>query len=156
MSIKKAKIIVDYKVKKLCKKPYYNHPKGCPNYNKRSSCPPQSNKIEDMIDLSKPTYVIFTTFDLKKHVHRMRRKHSRWTYRQLACCLYWQGITRKNLHQEILRFLDKTKKSKREYKVIKVPESFGVNVTSTMLGIGHELEWPPKNKTYQVAVAGVI
>jgi hypothetical protein len=40
--------------------------------------------------------------------------------------------------------------------VSKCPEAMGVDITSTMSSIGIELEWPPKNITYQVSIAGVI
>jgi hypothetical protein len=34
------------------------------------------------------------------------------------------------------------------------PEALGLNVTATMRMIGIDLEWPPREFTYQVALAG--
>jgi len=37
-----------------------------------------------------------------------------------------------------------------------VPEAMGVNVTETMKRVGIELEWPPVNVAYQIALAGIF
>ena len=60
----------------------------------------QGNSIDEYEDF----YVIFTQFDLAKHVERLQRKHPEWTERQLYCCLFWQGKARKNLKEEIDKF----------------------------------------------------
>jgi len=133
-------------------KPYPRHRKGCPNYNKRASCPPQRKKIKDIIRTDLTTYIIWTTFNFKAHVDKMRRKHPKWSQRQLECCLYWQNTARKNLEKEITRFQDTIWKT--GFTIVKIPEACGVNVTATMARIGWHLEWPPVNITYQVAVAG--
>lgn len=85
-----------------------------------------------------------------EHVEKLREKHPLWSYRKLACCLYWQGKARKQLREIVDLFLNENP----GYKVIYTPEACGVNVTATMESIGINLEWPPDKTTYQVAIAG--
>jgi len=142
--------VIDKSVRGLCSHPYPNHPHGCPNFGKRSTCPPHVPLIEDVIDLSLPVYAIWNVFNFESHIQKMSALHPDWSRRQIECCLYWQGTARKQLQNEI-----------QVYSVIipnlviKCPEAMGVNITETMRGIGEILEWPPVTKTYQVAIAGV-
>ncbi|KKK93378.1 hypothetical protein LCGC14_2693470, partial [marine sediment metagenome] len=154
MPFKQVELVINYKVRFLCTVPYPNHRKGCPNYNQRKSCPPNCKKIEDLIYTdSVVVYAIWSVFNFGFHVKKMEQKHPDWSRRQLECCLYWQGTARKRLHQEIEMFLKKW--NKFSWLVICTPEACGVDITATMKKIGYELEWPPKNITYQVAVAGL-
>jgi len=150
VGIAKVKPVINKKVRGLCKKAYYNHPNGCPNFNKKKTCPPKAKFIEDIIDLSKSVFCVFNRFNLEEHVERLREKHPQWTYRQLSCCLYWQGRARKQLREGVNKFM----KGKRMI-VLYTPEACGVDITATMKLIGIELEWPPKRFTYQVALVGI-
>ena len=80
----------------------------------------------------------------------MRGKHSNWSKRQLECCLYWQGTARKSLKKKIGEFLC----SHSSLFIVSCPEASGVNLTATMKQIGIDLEWPPKEYTYQIVLAG--
>ena len=161
MSTKEMKIegiievspIIIRSVHSLCLRPYPNHKKGCPNYGKKKGCPPGVPMFDSFYVLSKPVYAIYNVFDFKGHVDRMREKHPSWSKRQLECCLYWQGSARKRLKEriEIFRRLTGGK-----YIVNTVPEAMGVQVTETMKRVGVELEWPPVNVAYQIALAGVF
>ena len=82
----------------------------------------------------------------------MRAKHPDWSKRQLECLLYWQGTARKKQKEQIEIF--KKWINDEEYIITTVPEAMGVNVTETMKRIGIELEWPPINVAYQIALAG--
>ena len=152
MPYKIVEPIIDYQVRNLCTRKYPNHPKGCPNYGKKVSCPPQCEKIKDILNLKKPVYIIWNKFHLADHIARMKDLHPFWSWRQLVCCLYWQQGARKQLEREIVDFnLDHS----LLYQIIlRIPEARGVNVTETMKSIGEILEWPPKTKTYQVALVG--
>lgn len=143
--------VLDQSVRGLCRKPYPNHPKGCPNFNKRATCPPTVPLIEKILVLTEPVYAIWNRFEFGEHVEKMRKAHPDWTDRQLANCLYWQGTARKALRVEVTAF--ETLCPSR--LVLYVPEANGVNVTKTMARIGIRLQWPPKTVTYQVALAGV-
>jgi len=138
-------------VKELCKRPYYNHPHGCPNHGVRPTCPPRNETIWGFLDESKPTWVIYNRFDFGSHVERMRTKHPEWSQRQAECCLYWQGTARKQLREITKRFVSQ---SESNTMVITTPEALGVNLTSTMKKIGVYLEWPPKKWAFQIVVAG--
>lgn len=153
MIIKVNPIIAYYFCRNLCRKPYYNHKRGCPNYGKKDGCPPKAPPFDDVYNSSKPVYAIFSIFDFKGYINRMRRKHPDWSRRQLECCLYWQGTARKALKIEIEHF---RKIFPSEYVITRCPEGMGVLVTNTMRQVGIELEWPPQNVTYQIAFAGIL
>ena len=138
-------------IQTLCKRPYYNHPHGCPNYNKKKGCPPRTKPISYIIDLEKPMYLIWNCFNFGRHRRRMRRKHPDWSPHQVRCCLWWQPKARKVLEEEIYAFL----REHADYMVFRTPEAHGLNVTSLMYSVGISLQWPPKTKVYQVALAGV-
>ena len=147
----KVKPVIDLRMRKICISPYLNHRKGCPNYNKRKDCPPKCKNIDKILDFNKDIYVIYNKYDFKKHVDKMREKHPEWSKRQLECCLYWQGTARKSLREKIKLF-------KIEYPnlfIAKCPEGSGTNLTETMKQININLEWPPKNYTYQIVLAGI-
>ncbi|MEE9510402.1 MAG: hypothetical protein V3V81_07910 [Candidatus Bathyarchaeia archaeon] len=147
-----VKPVIIRPVHSLCVRPYPNHTKGCPNYGKKKGCPPNVSMFDVFYNLSKPIYAIYNVFDFGMHVNRMEYKHPDWSKRQLECCLYWQGTARKELKERTEAF---KRLADERYVVNTVPEAMGVNVTETMKRVGIELEWPPVNVTYQVAMAGI-
>ncbi len=153
MPYAEVKPVIDLLVRGLCRRRYPNHPRGCPNWNKRPTCPPQARLLGELLDLTKPAYAVWSVFDLGAHRERMKARHSGWTRRQTDCCLYWQGTARKVLRNEVKRFLEKAGNAP-ELLVLYCPEACGVNVTATMVSLGQQLEWPPIEKTYQVALIG--
>jgi len=130
----------------LCTRPYPLHPKGCPNWGIRPTCPPVAPALSDI--LTEPIYAIWNIFPFREHVEKMRKFHPLWSDRQVRCCLYWQGTARKELRLKVARFLENN-----SMQVVWVPEACGVNVTATMREIGERLEWPPENIAYQVVLA---
>jgi hypothetical protein len=84
----------------------------------------------------------------------MRRKHPEWSWRQLSCCLYWQGGARKRLREEVEKLLRRLGAPDERVVVVRCPEACGVNVTETMRRAGVDLEWPPVIIAYQVALVG--
>jgi len=149
-------IVIDKSVRELCAHPYSNHPKGCPNFGKRATCPPQVKLIDEIFDLSKGFWVVWVDFDFKSHCNRMKRKHSNWSLCQIECCLYWQGTARKQLKKTI-QDVEYYLKGTENWMLVNefCPEAMGVNVTATMKKIGIELEWPPKNIVRKIALFGV-
>ena len=148
-------ILLNQKVSELCKKPYYNHPYGCPNFNTRLTYPTLALPLYDIISNSKPIYVIWNIFPFKQHIERMKKMHPDWSNRQLECCLYWQRTARKQLKLEVSKFLEDRTWFLKDIKIIWIPEACSVNITKTMEQIDLILEWPPKIVTYQVALAGI-
>ncbi len=139
--------VLDKSVRGLCVRPYPNHPRGCPNFNKKAGCPPGVLLYCQLYDPDRAV-AVWNVFDLAAHVRRLRAQHPDWTQRQLECCLYWQGTARKALRSEIKTALE----AHPGTQTVTCPEAMGVNVTATMASIGVELEWPPVNATVQVAL----
>lgn len=143
--------VINLKCKGYCKLPYPGHKNGCPNFDHKLGCPPNTLNIDQIIDFSKPIYIIYNSFNLHEHVKKMNDKHPNWSERQLKCCLYWQPKARKQLKEEVIKFL----KEFPEYTIVKCPEANGVDLTETMKNVGINLEWPPKQITYQIVMAGI-
>lgn len=142
--------VIDFKVRSLCRLPYPGHPHGCPNWSRRENCPPACRTFEWLLDMKAPVFCVFNQFDLKSHVEKMSVAHPAWSITRLRCCLYWQAGARKQLRNRVQTFLRKHPGLVPVY----CPEGAGVDVTCTMAQIGVELEWPPVNVAYQVALVG--
>ena len=95
--------IVSTNTAKLCVLPYPNHPKGCPNFNKKEGCPPNTPLWDSII--KPPYYLFYQQFDLQKQEQRMLKRHPRWSKRQARCCLYWQRKVVKSLLDDAWGFL---------------------------------------------------
>ena len=140
--------VLDATVRGICRRPYPNHPKGCPNFGKRAACPPEAPKFADRFDVSE-VWAIWNVFDFGAHCSRMRDRHPEWSQRQVECCLYWQGTARKQLEGEIEWFVW----LHPGLTVTRCPEAMGVNITGTLRQLDIELEWPPQTRALQVALA---
>lgn len=137
----------------MCVFPYKNHKKGCPNYGKKLDCPPQVPMFDQVFDLTKPVYAIFSTYDLLSHTEQMKCRHPQWTETQQLNVLYWQGSARKKLKENIERFNIIFRE--KGYFSTTSPEAMGVNVTETLKKAGICLEWPARHTVYKVAFAGI-
>ena len=151
MTVRRVVPVIDVSVRDLCRCRYPGHPKGCPNYGKRGSCPPQARLLNKVLALDAKVWVVWNRFALGNHAARMLARHPNWSYRQCVCCLYWQNGARKSLEEKIQAFL-KTRRGRPV--VVRCPEARGVNVTATMASVGVRLQWPPKQWAYQVALLG--
>jgi predicted metal-binding protein len=138
--------------KSLCVKPYHGHKKGCPNYGKYTLCPPDAPMFDEIFDMTKDIYCVYYAYDIKSHMEKMKKKHPDWSDRQLRNVLYWQGTAKKLHREKIKEFLKEYEPL--GYEVIS-PEATGVDATKTLENAGIILEWPPKNKSYRIAFAGV-
>jgi len=147
---RRANPVIDLRVRGLCRRPYAGHPEGCPNWNRRPTCPPEAPLLGRVLVLNRPVYCIHNRFNLASHVARMRAKHPNWSERKLRCCLYWQGTARAALRRRVSEFLEAHPRLLPLY----CPEACGVDVTATMAAIGITLEWPPVHVAYQVALVG--
>jgi hypothetical protein len=144
-------VVLDRKVRGLCRNPYPGHPKGCPNFGNRPHCPPDAPLFQDVFDLGRPVFAVYNEFDLAAHVRRMKRRHPGWSPRQLRCVYYWQPGARAMLRQQVEAFLAEHD----GYGYTGCPEGLGVHVTETLARAGLELEWPVKRIARQVALAAV-
>lgn len=137
----------------MCVLAYKNHKKGCPNYGKKIDCPPAVPMFDQVFDMTKPIYAIYSTYDLFSHTEKMRQKHPDWTETQLLNVLYWQGTARKHLNENIEKFNEQFRS--KGYFSTTSPEAMGVNVTETLKNAGIPLEWPARKTVYKVAFAGI-
>lgn len=140
---------LDYSVRKLCCRPYPLHKNGCPNFRKKSTCPPKYPLLQNLIDMNKEIWAIWNKFPIGEHMNKMKLKHPEWTERQLRNVLYWQPTARKELKNIIKLFL-----KENNLIIVQSPEAAGVNLTDTMSKIGIKLEWPPQKWAYQIVLAG--
>ncbi len=138
-------------VRQACRRKYWGHRDGCPNWNTRGTCPPKAPLLWDVLDVERPVVAIWNCFDLAAHVARQRVKHPDWQARQLKNLRHWQPTARKALKEEVARVLQGLD---LPLVVCGTPEACGVNLTATMASIGIELEWPPVSKAYQIVLAG--
>ncbi len=145
-----GKLILDTRCNKWCQLPYPNHPQGCPNYGKRSYCPPHAPPLSKFIDLNKPHWFIINRFNLQEHIEKMRTKHPSWSERRLCCVLYWQTHIRRMLRDEIKSF----QLTHPDTKFTLLPEAMGVNVISTALKNNINLEIKPKKIVTKIALIG--
>ena len=136
-----------------CVLEYKNHKKGCPNYGKKKDCPPNVPMFDEIFDISKPIYAIYSTYDLFSHTEKMKQRHPEWTETQRLNVLYWQGTARKYLKENIQRFNKEFRQM--GYYSTTSPEAMGVDVTTTLKNAGIELEWPARNTVYKIAFAGI-
>ena len=150
-------VFLNYAPGKLCRRPYPNHPRGCPNYKKKKGCPPRAKPLGLILDLSVTVFAVWNVFPFRQHCRRMRKKHPEWSKRQIQNCYYWQGTARKQLREEVKRFFS-CEVGVRAYdhpKTVWCPEAHGINLTATMdFGFRIKLEWPPKVHTYQIVLVG--
>lgn len=156
-----VKPVVDSSMRGLCIRKYPNHPYGCPNYGQRDTCPPAAPRFKDAFDTEYAIWALWTEFDLGAHREKMWRKHPKWSERQLVNCRHWQGGVRKFLRAEADKWVEKYAAKHPKCRDIQgflyteCPEAMGVNVTATMQNVGVNLEWPPKETTRLIYLAGV-
>ena len=138
-------ISYDRKMQGLCKTPFHGHPKGCPNFGKKDTCPPGLPLIKDVLDFDEEVYLAYTGFCVGEFAERMRKKHKEWRNhpRQWYNPRRWQPTARKQHREEINDFLEEHPELVR----IGYPEAHGVNVSDLMSKVSIELDWswPPEH-----------
>jgi len=125
-------LVLNPRAREWCKLPYPNHPRGCPNYGKKDTCPPKVPFLQDVFDLTKPHWFIYTTFDLESHKKKMKSRHPDWTELQCRCVLYWQSRVNKSLKEKAIEFV----KTKRGVAHTSCPEAMGVDVIKSLKNQG--------------------
>jgi len=142
-------IVLDNRSRDWCTFSYPDHPKGCPNYGKKDTCPPRSSFFQYII--GPPYYIIGVRFDLEGWANKMKKKHPNWSDRQARCCLYWQGKVNKILKDTCNKFF---KNNKVCNKVLYKPEATGVHVFETCRKNGIILERNPSKYVWKIAIIG--
>ena len=145
-----GKLHINLKAREWCKLPYPGHPKGCPEYGQRASCPPAAPLIADLFDLDAPLWLVCIRFDLAAHVLKMQSSHPDWSYRQLKCVLYWQGGVNAVLRQETVKLVSQMPDT--IYTLY--PEAMGINVIATAQDAGLPIETKPVSIVYKISLIG--
>jgi len=146
MVLSLSEVVIDPKVREMCRLPYPDHPQGCPNFGRKRGCPPN----RPLFALRPPYFAIINEFDLASHLERLRAQHPQWTEPQFECRLRW--IAGRELAAELSQF-------RLSYPLLSTdtcPEASGVDVTGTLRRAGVVLEWPPAKVVRQVAIAGAV
>jgi hypothetical protein len=136
-------------VQNFCRNTYGNYRLGCPNYGKKKGCPP-CELIDEILDFSKPIYLIYSEFNVGEFASKMRNRHSGWTEKQAYNSRLWQGRARKEHNLEIKKFLGEHPGA----SVVLQPERKGVDVNLIFTRLGIKLEWPPRQIARVVSLAG--
>lgn len=128
-----------------CRLPYPNHPLGCPNFNKREGCPP---KTEYFLDVFEPEVKIaYLNFNFEEYLNWRRGTHPDWTDRALRNPRHFQrhldAVLRKNI---------KSLKMSETLIPVYDSEAMGVNIHKTCSTAGIDLQWPPKDRMYRIAL----
>ena len=145
------KLIIDHRAREWCKLPYPDHPKGCPNFGKKSICPPQVSTIEDWLENTDELRFVYVSFNLKEHAERMLERNPHWSQRQARCLLYWQPKVNKALVS-----LVSTLAHKNGIKITYCPEAMGVDVIKTAQSAGLPIVAPPIDVVYKIALVATV
>lgn len=153
-SLDKERILIPYAhikthslpvANKLCRQAYYKHPKGCPNYNKREDCPPNTRHIFQQYDpLS--IHILCVKFPFLEYISLKELQHPDWTVRALANQRHWQG----HLKAQIRDFWEDIKDEYPQYKLIENPEGQGVNLVQTLSQYDINLQWCKQNSKGEI------
>lgn len=130
------KLVVSPKAREWCLLPYPGHPRGCPMFGRKPTCPPQAPMIQDFLDPSKSLYIVWAEFNLAAHAQRMKQAHPNWSERQCRCLLYWQQGVRAELRHNVQAAMMMTGTTEATL----VPEAMGVNVYATCAASGLRLD----------------
>ena len=127
-----------------CRLPYPDHPLGCPNFGKKKGCPPN---VDYFLDVVEPEVKIaYLYFNFEEYLNWRRSNHPDWTERALRNPRHFQrhldAVLRKNIKAlEISDFIP-----------VYNPEAMGVNLHKTCSSVGINLQWPPKDRMYRIAL----
>jgi len=130
---------------KMCLKPYYKHPKGCPNFNYKRGCPPKVLNISQQYDTEKMN-IILLKFSFEEYISAKSQIHPDWPLRELANPRHWQGHLRGTLNDYWYAIKDDYPHS----SLITSPEAMGINVETTLENMGIHMEWFKENEKGEV------
>jgi predicted metal-binding protein len=133
---------------KWCTLPYPRHPNGCPNFGKRSDCPPRAPYFLDIYNPS--VYIASLVFDFGQYFETRKQIHPDWSEKALKNPRHWQEHLRAQLRKGVVVAL--TNPGLSDHVPVYNPEAMCVNVHSTCEGVGLHLEWPPRQHMYRIAL----
>lgn len=130
-----------------CTLPYSRHEDGCPNFGVRPDCPP---KAPYFLDVYEPeVYVACLDFDFRSYLNQRRLIHADWSEKALRNPRHWQNHLRSELRQKVAELYEAGLEGLvPEYN----GEAMGVNIHMTCQNTGINLEWPPRERMYRIAL----
>lgn len=105
-------------------------------YGTRPECPPKALYVEEVLDLNRPTYLVYQEFNLEGYVEGRRKLFPDWTEAQLRNVLYWQNGNLAALRRKV----DSAHRLLRTGTALMKPEANGVNLYRTAAASGLRLE----------------
>ncbi len=86
----------------------------CPNYETSWSCPPASPYLKEKLSDFKEYYLIYTQHDITSCVQKEKEKHPNRSIQRIKNRIYWKIYARRDLDDEISKFLNNYKKRYKE------------------------------------------
>jgi hypothetical protein len=174
IKIDPRKMIYRQHVQEFCRNPYPKHPYGCPNVGHFRpltgiandlkprvirECPPTGLLIDQIIDLGRSIYLIYTEYPVGKNAEERRQTHPNLRFpAEWYNVRYWQNRARAMLYAEAEKFL-----RVNEGTIVDLcPEAHGIFFFPLMRDqAGIKLRWgawPPvhdvSNIVYQACLGG--
>ncbi len=134
----------------FCIRPYKNHPKGCPNYGIKDTCPPHVKGMYDEIFDAREVYAVVTKFDLEKFFDERRKKLPMLAEGQIRNLLVWQQKAVRENNDALRRFYENNPE-KQDFVSTRLLECLGVDVVGTMKEVGIDLKFPVEDYAYRIA-----
>ena len=169
-----SRMIYRRHVQDFCKNSYPKHPRGCPNVGHFRpltgiatdlktrvirECPPTELLIDQILDLARSVYLIYTEYPVGKDAEERRQTHPNLRFpAEWYNVRYWQNRARALLYAEAEKFL-----RENEGTIVDLcPETHGVLFFPLMREqVGVKLQWgtwPPahdvSNVVYQACLGG--
>ncbi len=139
----------------MCIRPYKGHPKGCPNFGKLPTCPPNIPcNYHEMFDISE-VYAIATVFNKEAYFAQRRANRPDLPEGQITNLRNWQPITLKDNDNAVAEFF-RNHQELREFVATRLLECMSVNVVKTMEEQGINLEFPTKEIAYRISFAAKV
>lgn len=141
---------INQRSRSWCLLPYRGHPRGCPNYGRRPTCPPAAPMVQDIIDITRSLWLLLLAFDIGAQARVMLSRHPGWTQHQARCVLYWQNRVNADLELHTKAFA--WEHPGTIYTLC--PEAMGVNVIATAQRLGLPIRVRPESTVYKIALVG--
>jgi predicted metal-binding protein len=154
--IQYSDIVWHEKVGDWCKLSYPEHPKGCPNYGKSETCPPNAPFLKEKLKQYEKFTLYYIRINYKGYIEYKLKQHPDWTLRNCRNVNRWQSSAKKYLRESIpieirespnyfiLWSGSGSKKSKNQKIKKESPkyamESVGINVMSTFKQLGLDMD----------------
>jgi hypothetical protein len=129
-----------------CTLPYPRYPHGCPNFGKKTECPPFAPYF---LDVYEPLVKIARLkFNFGEYLNFRRSVHPGWAETALKNSRHFQ----EHLDSELRKGIAGWKSEFAEdWVVVYSPEAMSVNIHLTCKNAGIDLEWPPRETMYRIA-----